>query len=504
MSVSGDRHAPRVEGTLDVMGGGVRVRGFPHGRRGRSRARVRFTRPRPRTSRASPARVGGGAGASSRARPPTRGKAPRPSTCRRRARASPCAIPRGCAASSTPTCASSATSASSGSPGRSTCGRRVWTRRYDVASELLAASATALELQPRAGGGLRYDVKVHAPGTLKIDNNLATLQARADLHAAGHRPPPVVLGRAEIDRGRVYFQGNTYVIRRGTIDFANPQKIDPLFDIEAETRVRSYRVTLKVNGTLERVYPTLTSDPPSRTVADPEPAGRGRRERGGEPRRSPRTSAGAPGRPPAPPRSPRAASRRRWAWSGAPRSCFGLNRFSIDPSVVRGERHATPRARLTVGKRITPDLNVVYSVGPARHRGAPAVASSTRSPTASRCCSRAPSRRLRLRPAPAPVALMARAAPPAGGAAARARGRAGLPAGPAVVTVRIDADPAAVGPPRALRGDHARAEPLAAEPCGTWSSCSTRPASSRTWWSRRRPGGRRRGAGVPPGAGARS
>ena len=54
-----------------------------------------------------------------------------------------------------------------------------------------------------------------------------------------------MLGRAEVDRGRVYFQGNTYVIRRGTIDFANPRKIDPLFDIEAETRIRSYRVTLR-------------------------------------------------------------------------------------------------------------------------------------------------------------------------------------------------------------------------------------------------------------------
>src|SRR5207245_8637389 len=52
------------------------------------------------------------------------------------------------------------------------------------------------------------------------------------------------------------------VIRRGTIDFVNPQKVDPSFDIEAETRIQSYRVTLRVSGTLERVTPTLTSDPP--------------------------------------------------------------------------------------------------------------------------------------------------------------------------------------------------------------------------------------------------
>jgi len=40
---------------------------------------------------------------------------------------------------------------------------------------------------------------------------------------------------------------------------------------------------------------------------------------------------------------------------------FGLNRFSIDPSVVRGGV-TNPTARLTLGKRITPDLNVLYSV----------------------------------------------------------------------------------------------------------------------------------------------
>ena len=35
-----------------------------------------------------------------------------------------------------------------------------------------------------------------------------------------------------------------------------------MFDIEGETQIRSYRVTLHVSGTLDRVTPTLTSDPP--------------------------------------------------------------------------------------------------------------------------------------------------------------------------------------------------------------------------------------------------
>ena len=40
---------------------------------------------------------------------------------------------------------------------------------------------------------------------------------------------------------------------------------------------------------------------------------------------------------------------------------LGLDRFSIDPSIIRGDV-TNPTARLTLGKRITPDVNVLYSV----------------------------------------------------------------------------------------------------------------------------------------------
>ncbi|MBI1864967.1 MAG: PhnD/SsuA/transferrin family substrate-binding protein, partial [Nitrospirae bacterium] len=78
----------------------------------------------------------------------------------------------------------------------------LWTRRYDVASELLAGGR-AWEEEGSLGEGLRYDLKLRAPGTLRIDNNLATLQATADLALQGSYEAPLVLGRATIDRGRV-------------------------------------------------------------------------------------------------------------------------------------------------------------------------------------------------------------------------------------------------------------------------------------------------------------
>ena len=236
----------------------------------------------------------------------------------------------------------------------------VWTRRYDVASELLAGRPALDERRLPRGGGAR-STSSPGPGHAAHRQQPRDLQARADLTLQGSSDAPVVLGRAEVDRGRIYFQGNTYVIRRGTLDFANPQKIDPLFDIEAETRIRSYRVTLRVNGTLERVTPNLTSDPPLSSVQI-LPCSRART------RARWRTSTQA--------RRPRRA-RRQLAATGAAtlaagriseevglergaERLLGLNRFSIDPSLVRGAT-TTPTARLNVGKRITPDLNVLYS-----------------------------------------------------------------------------------------------------------------------------------------------
>jgi len=122
---------------------------------------------------------------------------------------------------------------------------------------------------------------VQAPGTLRLESNLARMVARADLTLNGTYDRPVIFGRADIERGEVIFEGSRYRITRGTIDFLNPNGIEPFFDIEAEARIRSlgdprtgsgsssetYRVTIAVSGTLGgRMNLTANSDPPLSNV----------------------------------------------------------------------------------------------------------------------------------------------------------------------------------------------------------------------------------------------
>jgi translocation and assembly module TamB len=127
--------------------------------------------------------------------------------------------------------------------------------------------------------------------------------------------------------------------------------------VEAETRVRSYNVTLKVNGTLERVYPTLSSDPPLSTVGILSLLA-GAEESTVESAQAVQNETNKLAATGAYSLAAGKLSEQVGLEKGAAR--LGLSRFSIDPSVVRGEV-ANPTARMTLGKRITPDLNIVYS-----------------------------------------------------------------------------------------------------------------------------------------------
>jgi hypothetical protein len=160
-----------------------------------------------------------------------------------------------------------------------------WNRRIDTPGNIFDFAS-----RPDAGGAgapsgpardvdapaspLRFDIQILVPSTLKVENNLVRMTANADLTLRGTYDRPVLLGRADLERGEATFEGRRYRLTRGSIDFTNPGKIEPFFDIEAETNVRvagvgatgstsgqTYRVTVTASGTGDRMRSTFTSDP---------------------------------------------------------------------------------------------------------------------------------------------------------------------------------------------------------------------------------------------------
>lgn len=150
-----------------------------------------------------------------------------------------------------------------------------WNRSIDPTAGLFdfgggSSAGGAAAGEPAPPVPVRLDVRILVPSALRIENHLARLVASADLQLRGTYAKPALFGRAEVDRGEVTFEGRRYKITRATIDFTNPARIEPFFDVEAETNVRvpgqTYRVTVRAAGTTDRLQPTLESDPPLPTA----------------------------------------------------------------------------------------------------------------------------------------------------------------------------------------------------------------------------------------------
>lgn len=243
-----------------------------------------------------------------------------------------------------------------------------YTRRFDPATGLFGLGAGAgVSSGGSAASGfpLRFDLRIVAPSTLRINNNAVDLTANADLRLTGTYDRPVLLGRAEVERGWMIFEGNRYVVTHGTIDFNNPTKIEPFFEVAAETRVQvpgqTYHATISASGTPSRISWDAYSDPPLPRVevlslllgqgADPNPELRALR-RGQRTEQELFTAAGA-----------RLLSTPLSAPLGRVGEEIGIDTVQITPLI--GElstiQALNPAARVTIGKRLSSRVYVTFS-----------------------------------------------------------------------------------------------------------------------------------------------
>ena len=159
--------------------------------------------------------------------------------------------------------------------------RALYFRDFDVQQTLLNAILARNRAVPAAAAtwqdriGLR--IRLNAPGTLSVQNNIADLNASAALDVTGTVANPVILGEVTLDEGgRVRIQNVDYRVARGTIGFQNPFRIDPFFDVTVEGTVAGFgaseveggpfEVTINLTGTLDRLTPSITSDPPASDI----------------------------------------------------------------------------------------------------------------------------------------------------------------------------------------------------------------------------------------------
>jgi translocation and assembly module TamB len=227
-------------------------------------------------------------------------------------------------------------------------------------SSLIAKSAEPVRTpSARTGllGGLNFDVQIATSPDIQVQTSLTQdVKVDANLRLRGTASNPAVLGRVNITQGLVVFFGTKFNINNGTISFYNPVKVEPVLDIDLETKARGIEVTLTVSGPLNKLTLTPRSDPPlqfSEIV--------GLLATGRAPTSDPALLA------------EQSTAPQSWQQMGASallgqaiaspvagrlQRFFGVSRLRIDPTLPGIETN--PQARLTLEQQVTPDITFTY------------------------------------------------------------------------------------------------------------------------------------------------
>ena len=131
-----------------------------------------------------------------------------------------------------------------------------------VGAKRRRASAAPSEAKDPFLENMVLDLHVYRRNPFIVDNNLAYLDINPDLRISGPVYAPVMSGRAAIESGTVFYQKNSFVVKKGVVDFINPYEIEPTLDLESEVAVRDWLITLSISGTPDAMVFKLASDPP--------------------------------------------------------------------------------------------------------------------------------------------------------------------------------------------------------------------------------------------------
>ncbi|MBN1356354.1 translocation/assembly module TamB domain-containing protein [bacterium] len=237
--------------------------------------------------------------------------------------------------------------------------RTLYNKRFDYKTMIVSESRKILlvkerEIQPdiadAAGFNPRLRIRVIAPENVSIDNNFAKIEMKLDLEIIGNLTSPGVLGEIQALDGSIEYQGREFTLDRFTLDFADPDRVDPVIDLSAFSEIEGYLVTIEITGSLltdPKIY--LHSSPPLNELDLVSLIGLGKT--------SEQLTQGsgdylAGGVAYVTGSLQDVLEKRFKYW-------MGFDEFSIDP--VLSTTDDSPSARITVKKYFGPNLSVTYS-----------------------------------------------------------------------------------------------------------------------------------------------
>jgi outer membrane protein insertion porin family len=198
---------------------------------------------------------------------------------------------------------------------------------------------------------VRFNVNVVTTEPILLDNNLAKAEVTGDVRVLGTPYETGLTGRLTLEQGgQLTLNERQYLVERGLITFLDERRIQPSFDLELNTTVNPYEITLTVSGMPGETDTTLTASPmlPEPDIMALLVTGRTLDDMRGEEGDVAREQILS-----------YLAGRIGSTLGRGIEKATGLSEVRIEPNLIANE--TDPSARLTVGQDLSDEFRLVYS-----------------------------------------------------------------------------------------------------------------------------------------------
>jgi translocation and assembly module TamB len=200
---------------------------------------------------------------------------------------------------------------------------------------------------------IKLDVALRSAEEVGLTSSNLSMQGSADLRVRGTVAEPVLLGRANITGGELFFNERRYEVQSGLIQFANPVRTEPVVNLSVTTTVDQFNINLNFAGPFDHLRTTYTSDPalPPVDVINLLLMGH-------------TTEAAAKS-----PTTPQSVLAGQLAGQVGSRvgKLAGISSLTIDPQIGGNQRNAG--ARLAIQQRVTKDLFFTFATDVTTSQG---------------------------------------------------------------------------------------------------------------------------------------
>jgi translocation and assembly module TamB len=136
----------------------------------------------------------------------------------------------------------------------------------NIINKIIESSNAIIEQTPAVNSPvaskIRLNVRVTSTPPVQLQTPNLRMVGDIDLRVEGTVENPVQVGSIHLLSGETVFRGNRYTLARGDITMNNPFHTQAYLDLETQTRVQNYDLTLNISGPFDRLKFSYRSDPP--------------------------------------------------------------------------------------------------------------------------------------------------------------------------------------------------------------------------------------------------